>query len=161
MTVSDGQCAISNDLTVAAACQLPVTALQATVNFAKPNADSCGLTTRLDLGAEFSVTNKAVVLNIAGAQVGFTLDKRGRGASQAHTCRLSYNKRNKLWTFKAKLRVSSWQTPWATHGLLNSSIPRPGVPVTLRVVLLVETEGFAADRQLTYIAKAGKSGSAK
>jgi uncharacterized repeat protein (TIGR03803 family) len=158
-TVSNETASVSTNLPIIVACQLTVTKLQAKVNFnpAKSNADSCKLTGTLALEPGFSVTNKAVTVDIGGAQVSFTLDAKGRGTSAPHTCKLSYNKKTGLWTFTATLKKGSW----AAHGLANVTTPKAGVTVTLPVILVIGDEVFANEKSLLYKATAGRSGSAK
>jgi len=55
----------------------------------------------------------------------------------------------------------SWQTAWAAYGLVNKTVPRPGVRVTMPVVVLIGDEAFAVERQMLYTAAKDKSGSAK
>ena len=72
----------------------------------------------------------------------------------------STNKTND-WTVTVKLKGGSWQIPWATAGLVNADVPKPGTSVTLTVAVLVGNEAFVADNTLLYTAKAGKPGTAK
>ena len=163
VTVSDGQATTSSNVIVAVACQLAVTEMRVKLNFGKANADSCNLRVVLDLGAGFSLTNKLVILNAGGAQVQFTLDAtgKGHGTGADGNCKLSYNKKTGLWRFNAKMKNGSWQDAWTGRGLVNATIPSPGASVQLRVVLLIDSEAFAADKSLSYTAKAGKSGTAR
>jgi uncharacterized repeat protein (TIGR03803 family) len=162
-TVSNETASVSSNLPIIVACQLTVTKLQVKVNLnpAKSNADNCKLTGTLALEPGFSVTNKAVTVDIGGAQVSFTLNAKGRGTSAPHTCKLSYNKKTKLWTFTATLKKGSWATPWSAHGLANVTTPKSGVTVTLPVMLVIGDEVFADEKSLLYKATAGRSGSAK
>ena len=161
VTVSDGTDSTSGNLTVAIAYQLNVTKQQAKLNFAKPDSDSCSLTATFATCPGFDAANKAAVVDIGGAQVSFALDDNGRGRTGPHSCRVTYNKSTGLWTFTAKLKNGAWQTSWDSHGLHNTTIPKPGVAVTMPVILVVGDEAFIAEPQLIYTAKAGKSGSAR
>jgi sugar lactone lactonase YvrE len=138
---------------------LTITKETAMLNFVKTNSDSCTLTGTLTLEPGFSVTNKAVTVDIGGAQALFTLDAKGSGTSPPNTCKLSYNKKTVLWTFTAKLKSGSWATPWAAYGLSNSTVTASSV--TLPATLVIGDEGFYGEKNLLYKAKAGKSGSAK
>jgi hypothetical protein len=136
----------------------------AKLNFAKTNADSCAFTGTLALETGLSLTNAAVTVEVGGADASFTLDAKGkgRGVSTNGTCKLSYKKKTKLWTFTAKLKSGSWATQWETYGLSNvTTTAKAGVPVTLPVTLVIGDEGFYGEKTLHYKAKAGKSGSAK
>ena len=133
-------------------------------NFAKANSDSCAFTGTLALETGLSLTNAAVTVEVGGADASFTLDAKGkgRGVSTNGTCKLSYKKKTKLWTFTAKLKSGSWATQWETYGLSNvTTTAKAGVPVTLPVTLVIGDEGFYGEKTLHYKAKAGKSGSAK
>jgi streptogramin lyase len=138
---------------------LTITKETAKLNFVKTNSDSCTLTGALTLEPGFSVTNKAVTVDIGGAQASFTLDAKGRSTSPPNTCKLSYKKNTGPWMFTATLKNGSWATPWKTYGLTNATIS--GVSVTLPVVLEIGGETFVGEKPLLYKAKAGKSGSAK
>ncbi|MGD0016197.1 MAG: S53 family peptidase [Verrucomicrobiia bacterium] len=143
------------------ATKLTVARMQVKLNFAKPNSDSCTLTATLDPGAGFSVTNKPVTLDIGGAQVAFTLDAKGRGATPPNTCKLSHKKNTGLWTFTAALKKGSWATQWGTYGLTSAATARAGDFVTLPVILVIDGEEFYWNQSMLYKAKAGKSGTAK
>jgi len=161
VTVSDEQATTSSNLNVAVACQLTITKLQVKLNFAKPNADSVGLSGTLDVGTNFNVTAKLVTLDIGGAQLAFTLNAKGRGANAFGSCKLAYNKKTKLWTLSAQLAKGFWQTAWATSGLENSTVSKPGVSVTVTVIVIIDTEAFAGERTMLYTATLNKYGSAK
>jgi hypothetical protein len=164
VTVSDEQVTVSSNLTVAIACQLIITKLQANLNFAKTNADSASLSAIPNLDAGFNLTNKLVRVDIGGTtNVTFALDAKGkgRGVGAFGSCKLAYNKKMKQWTLSAKLAKGPWQASWAIYGLENKNVPKPGVWVTMPVVVLIGSEAFADERPMLYTAKAGKSGSAK
>jgi hypothetical protein len=157
----------STNVLVGVPCQLIISKgkLTATVNFAKLSNDTCKLTAKLDLGADFSVTNKILTVDIGGAQVPFTLDKKGRGLNGTSTCRLSYTKPTKtkagFWTIKVVLSKGTWRDPWAAHGLANATIKSPGAPVVLPAVVVVTDEAFAAEPTLKYTATINRTGKAK
>ena len=163
VTVSDGHALTNSDLTVVVACQMQITKLQLNLNFAKTNADSCTVKGRFELPASYSFTNKLATLDIGGAEVSFTLPKKGSGHNGSRTfSKPTYNKKTGLWTFSATLKKGFWQTPWAEFSMINSNIPRPGVSVTnFPVILVLDTEAFMGTTNLNYTAKQGKSGTAK
>jgi hypothetical protein len=146
-------------LTVAVAYQLNVTKLQAKLNFAKPGTDSCSLTVTFAPCPGFDAANKMAVVDIGGAQMSFILDDNGRGRTGPNNCRVTSNNSTGLWTFTAKLKNGAWQSGWDAYGLHDVTTRK--IAASLPVVLLVGDEGFAADAQLLYTAKAGKSGSAQ
>ena len=160
--VSDGFASTNATGLVTVACSLAITKMQAKLNFAKTNSDSCTLSAILDLDAGFSVTNKLVITpDIGGAQVPFTLNAKGRGVSPFGSCKLAYKKKTKHWAFSAKLAKGSWQASWATYGLENKPIPKPGIWVEMPVVVVIGDDALGAERPMLYTAKSGKSGSAK
>ena len=168
VTVSNTQVAISSNLTVSLACQLPITKLQLGVSFSKANADSGALTATLTLPGVTNLTQltgTTVLVNIGGAQVPFTLDNKGRGAQAVGTCRLAYTKPTKTkpgsWTVTIALSKGNWHGAWAAFGLDNAPHKSPGVSVTVPVAVLVGTEAFAAEPSLHYIATLNKTGTAK
>lgn len=163
VSVSDGLVATSSNLTVTVACELPIASLQTKLNFAKPNADSAKLKATPQLTDCVSLAGKVVTLDIGGAQLAFTLDAKGRGinAQGKGTCRFTHKAKTGVCTFTATLSHGSWANTWATHGLANTTIPKPGTVVTLPVILLVGDEAFMADKTLNYTAKINKSGTAK
>jgi len=161
VTVSDGTDWTSSNLTVAVAYELNVTKLQATLGFARARSDSCRLTATFVPCPGFDPANKMVVVDIGGAEVGLVLNANGRGRAGSRNCRVRYDRSAGVWRFAAKLKNGAWHTLWDSYGLHNVTVPKPGVEVSMPVVLLVGDEGFAADLQLIYKAKAGKSGSAR
>ena len=135
--------------------------LQAKPNFKKPSADKFNLRADVDLPSGFSPEGKSVTVDVGGAQVSFTLNAKGRGTNALGNCKLSFNAKTNIWTLKVNQHKGSWHTPWDAAGLANLDVPKPGTPVTITVVALIDNEGFAVDAPLTYTAKAGKSGVAK
>jgi PKD repeat protein len=161
VTVSNGYAAVTSNLSVSVACTMLVTNFQAKQNFARPNADSCKFTAWPPLGSCTNWLGTALTLDVGGAEVSWTLDKHGRGVSTNGTCRFTYNKKAGTCTFTASLARGSWRDAWATNGLVNATIPKPGNPVTLRVMLVIGDEVFMVEKPLHYTAAAGKSGTAK
>ena len=139
-----------------------ITKLQAVLNFAKANADSCTVKGALPLSAVYSFAGKQVTLDVGGAQVSFALDGTGSGLNGLNVfTRPTYNKKTGQWTFSVRLK-GSLQAPWANYGLVNSTVPKPGVLVTnFPVILVVDTEAFLGTANLHYTATAGRSGTAK
>jgi hypothetical protein len=161
VTVSNNFLAVSSNFTVVVACEMQVTKLQAKLNFKKSDADKFNLTAIVELPDGFDPSGKSVSVNVAGAQATFALDANGKGANAQGTCKLSFNSKTNDWTLKVSQKKGDWQTPWAATGLIDDDVPKPGDAVTLPVVVLVGDEGFAADEPMVYVAKEGKSGTAK
>ncbi|HUI07183.1 MAG TPA: Ig-like domain-containing protein [Verrucomicrobiae bacterium] len=138
-----------------------ITQLQAKLNFAKANADSCSLKGMLDLGASFNPSGETMTLDLGDAQVSFTLNRKGRGVAYQGTCRLTYKKKTGTWTLTAKLRRGDWQTLWAEYGLVDTDVSPLGVPVEFPVVVVVGDDTFTGEKSLLYKVKPGKSGIAR
>jgi PKD repeat protein len=164
VTISNGWAATSSNLIVTVACELTVTKMQMklNLNLAKTNSDSCTLTATMeDLAAGYNLTNKVVTVDVGGAQVPFTLDAKGKGKGVSHfgNCKLVRNKKTGLWTLKVKFAKGAWRTQWSEYGLENTTTSK--APVTIPVIMLIDSEAFAVEHPMLYTAKAGKSGSAK
>ena len=162
VTVDDGTDSTNASFTVSVACLLTVTKLQGSLNFAKTNADKCTVKGSIDLPPDYSFSNKLATVSVGDAEISFALDSKGRGRTGTSTFnKPSYNKTTGLWTLNAKLNNGSWQDLWAVYGLVNTNLPKPGVSVSLPVVLVIDDESFMAITNLQYTAKAGKLGTAK
>ena len=164
VTVSDGLASTNATSLVTVTCELTITKMQIKLNFAKTNSDSCSLTAALDLGSDYNLTNKVVTLDIGGTtNTTFTLDAKGKGKGVGHfgSCKLAYNKKMKQWTLRAKLAKGSWQASWATYGLENKNVLKPGIWVKMPVVVLTGDDALADERLVNYTAIKNKSGSAK
>jgi hypothetical protein len=167
VTASNGYIGVTKELTVLAA--LPLTIAKATVdpNFAAVNADSVSLTAILDLQNLTTVAqlaNMRLVLDIGGAQVAFTLNNKGTATSANGTCKLVYSSATKtvpgFWTLTATLSHGEWHNEWSTYGLFNATIAKPGITVTLPIVVSIGNQTFAAEQPLDYTATVNKTGSA-
>jgi hypothetical protein len=162
VTVDDGVVSTNASFTVAVACQLTIGKLQGTLNFAKTNADKCAIKGSIDLPPDYIFAGKLVVLDVGGVTVSFTLDSKRRGRNGSCTFnKPSYHKRTGLWTFNASLKNGTWRDLWATHGLVNADVPKPGTTVSLPVILVIDDQAFMEIPNLQYTARAGKSGTAK
>ena len=160
--VSDGRTSTNSDLIAAVACQMQIIRLRANLNFARFQADSCAVRVTFNLPADYSFAGKLATLDIGGAQGSFTLPKKCSAFNGSSTfSKPHYNKKTGLWTIKATLKNGSWQDAWDGQGMVDATIRSPGIPVQLRVILLIDNEAFAADKSLNYRAKAGKSGTAR
>jgi hypothetical protein len=160
--VDDGIDSTNASFTVSVACSFAVSKLQAILKFSQADADSCTIKGVFDLPADYSFSNKLATVNVGGAEVSFALDGKGRGRTGSSTfSKPSYNQTTGLWTVNAKLKDGSWQDLWANYGLVNTNLPRPGISVSLPVVLVIDDESFMTITNLQYTAKVNKSGTAK
>jgi uncharacterized repeat protein (TIGR01451 family) len=164
VTVSNGQATASSNLDVAVACPLIISKVQLKANFRKADADSCNLSVAFDLSAIFNLANQVVAVDVGGAQAQFNLDDKGKGhgVGPNGTCKLSFDKHTALWTATVDMKDGSWQNAWAAYGMTNSTILKPGAPVTnVPVVLAVGSQAFMGTTDLRYTSKDGQSGTAK
>ena len=94
-----------------------ISRLQATSNFAQTNADSCTIKGSFVLPSNYNFIGSVITLNVGGAQVGFTLDSKGKGVNgSSQFTKPSYSRNTGRWTFNATLRNGSWQSSWTTMG---------------------------------------------
>lgn len=163
VTVDDGTHSTNAELMVSVACQLTITRLQARLNFARTNADSCTVRGTFDLPADHNFAGQLATVNIGGAEVSFALDSKRSGRSGRSTFgRPTYSKKTGLWRFSARLQDGSWQSAWAGSGMINDDIPVPGVLITNQpVILVLDTQVLMGATNLHYTARRGKSGRAK
>jgi hypothetical protein len=162
VTVDDGVNSTTVNMTITVACLLNIGKLQATVNFAKTNADTCTIRGTFDLPSTYHFAGKPVTFDIGGAQVSFMLDSKGQGRNGSSLFRKpSYNKKTGLWSFTAELRGGLWQPIWAATGMVNANVLKPGMAVSLPVILVIDNEAFMQIPKLRYMSKAGKSGTAR
>jgi hypothetical protein len=163
VVVSDGLASTNATSLVTVACPLTITKMQVKVNLnpAQTNSDSCTLSAILDLDAGFSVTNTPVItLDVGGVQGSFTMDAKGRGVSSFGSCKLAYKKKTG-WALTVNLAKGAWRTQWAAYGLENMTAPKPGVWVTMPVVVVLGDETLADKRPMLYTATFNQSGSAR
>ena len=163
VAISNGLAVITTNFTVTVACQLNLTRVMPKLNFARTNTDSCTVLGSFSLPSGFSFTGKVATLNVGGAQLSFTLPKRG--AAINGRSRLSvptFNRRTGLWALKATFSAGSWHDEWANYSMINSNILRPGILVTnLPVIFVLGTEASMATTNLHYTATLNRSGLAR
>jgi hypothetical protein len=163
VTISNGLATITSNFTIVVACQLNIARLAPKLNFAKTNSDSCTVMGAFDLPADTNFAGKLVTLDVGGGSLTFTLPSRGNalnGRSKFSTP--TFNKRTGLWKLNVSFKNGFWQTEWANHGMINSTIRKPGALVSdLPVILLLDREAFMATTNLHYTATQDKSGAAK
>lgn len=158
VSLSDGTLTLVSNQTVVVACELAITGLKLNLNFARHTA-ACVATAHLSLAPTFSVTNQVLVLDVAGAQSAFVLNRDGRGINSQGVCRLVYQRATGDWQLTANLvGDATWLTAWAEAGLSNTTVRRPGRVVAVPVQLLVGTDAALATTNLHYTATTGRTG---
>ncbi|MCG3148782.1 MAG: hypothetical protein PCFJNLEI_02229 [Verrucomicrobiae bacterium] len=140
-------------------CQMEIPLLQLKSDFARPSADSAKLTAILPLDPKFIPEGQPLSLSIGNNIVSFTLDAKGRAASPAGRCRLTFNQTTQTWQLVISLNKSTWQDAWTNFGMTN--VTNPGSTIKMPVIVVVNNEAFAAEKLLTYVAAINTFGSAK
>lgn len=148
----------NSDFSVAVACPMQLTKLQATLRFSRRNADACSLKATLDLPADYHPAGQSAIVEVCGAQVSLILNSHGR-ALDANGRRAASLRYNQVWKFSARLKHGAWREIWSRCGLVNADISSPGVPVTIPVSLLLGDKAFAGEFWTLYRAKADVVGS--
>ena len=164
VVATDGLLSNTAPLTVSVPCQFDTNTaikLQMKVNFAKTGRDSVKLQGAVELDSAFIPTGKQVLLDVGDATLAFVLNSKGLGTNPLGKVQLKFNRKTGNWTVKATLSRGTWREPWANHGLVNATKLKPGVPVTVPVILVVGTESFMDEPVLTYRSAQDKSGQAK
>ena len=154
---TDGLLSNTAPLTVSVACQFSVTNLQMKVNFAKTGQDTAKFQGVVDLGESFVPTDSNVLLDVGGASLPFVLNKSGKGTNSQGTCQFTFNKKTALWKVTANFKKGTWRDPWVTYGLTNAPINKPGIAVTVPVVIAVGNDSFMDEKGLIYTATVGES----
>jgi hypothetical protein len=161
VTLTDNVTSVTTGLRVAVACPMEISSLKLQAKFTRVGADTCAIKGTLPgLSPDFSFTNAAVTFDVGGAQVGFQLNPKGRGANPQGNIKLSFSQKTGTWTFTGKLK-GNMQDSWAKYGI-TSAITLSG-EVTLPVVLLLQSDAiksFEVEPLLSYSNKAGSSGKA-
>ena len=130
---------------------LKVMRLQANVSFAKGGRDACSLSGTIPNVPAFKPAGQAVVLNLNGVHVGFTLNAKGRGTN-AHGSILMKQKGGTV-SFAATLKSGSWASVWNLDPSKNAS----NQTMTLDVNIDIGSNSYATTvtAQLTSKAKVG------
>ena len=126
--------------------------LQATVSFAKVGRDACSLSGTIPNVPAFKPAGQAVVLNLNGVKVGFTLDAKGR-ATNAHGSILMKQKAGTV-SFAATLKSGSWTSVWNLDPSKNAS----NVPMSLDVNIDIGSNSYATTVTAMLSAKARVGG---
>jgi PKD repeat protein len=134
------------------------------VDFRKENKDMVVLHGFLTMGADFSVEGKTAIVDVGGATWELPLDGKGKGKEGGALVQVKAGKvdkeavtvRGKL-TFKANKQDLAGD--WADEGLTDED--SSGKSATVAVAVTIGGQVFAATKQVTYRAKAGKNGLAK
>ena len=161
VALSDGTVTTVSNQTLVVACDLAINDLKLNLNFSKQTA-TCVASAGLTLPPTFSVTNQVLVLDVAGAQTMFVLNRKGRGVNPQGVCRLTYRHGTGDWQLTVNLvGDGSWLTTWSESGLVNATVLAPGNLIAVPVRLLVDTDAAIGSTNLHYTAAIGKNGQAR
>ncbi|MCK6473771.1 MAG: hypothetical protein L6R28_18770 [Planctomycetes bacterium] len=140
---------------------LAVLKAQVSLNFAKPLSDTVKVTGRIPLADGTVLTGVAVLLDIAGNSIAFTLDDKGGGVAPTGKIKVKPPKGG-VASFGLSMK-GDFQTAFADNAdMQNETTPKAGVGKAVRVALALEGIGvYHADVVLSYKATVDKSGKAK
>jgi hypothetical protein len=136
---------------------LTVTKLSGKVVFSSAGHDSCQFAGSVSNIAPFTLNGTVFSVDIAGAAVSFTLNKKGTGKS--HNGTISVRPKNGTVTVNARLKNGSWATAWAAYSITNATQTRKSL--TLPVSVTFNSVSPAGTRNVLYSAKAGRAGTFK
>ncbi len=96
------------------------------------------------------------------AVVPFNLTSKWAGRTGSSTFKKPvFNRDTGKWTYPASLKVGSWSTVWGSHGMTNSTVPKPGQAISLPVRVSLPDGNFEGVQSVRYTATAGRTGTAK
>jgi hypothetical protein len=72
--------------------------------------------------------------------------------------KIVFNAGASSWTFSARLSCATGSTNWNAQGLLNTTLPSPGIPVFMPVKLTVNGQDYSKTPAGYYTAVGGKAG---
>jgi hypothetical protein len=148
---------------------LMVKTVQGSAHFKISGRDTASITGVLpQVPAQFTPTGQAVVLNIDGAIVNFTLDAKGHGSSDQGTFALKLKLKRDPATrqlyfpggdvpFSARLKNGTWASAWG----MNPAVTVASAPIKINASVQIGTLLFAATVDALYTAKASLGGSFK
>ena len=161
VTVTDDVSSATTGLAVAVACPVNISSLKLQAKFSRVGADTCAIEGTLpNLAADASVANAVATLDVGDAAIAFQLNAKGQGRNAGGSLKVSFNAKSGSWTFAGKLK-GDLQGSWAKFGL--TSVPVTNSPVTVPVVLLLQSDTVEASEiapVLSYTDKTGVSGTA-
>jgi len=151
---------------------MTVKSLSGAMKFGIEAKDSSRISgTITDLAANFNPDGAAVLLNIGGAVVPFTLNARGQGKSEqgSFTLKLKLTRDKATKTkffagggapFSAKIAKGTWSDDWADEGI-NGSSDTKNVPTLLTVRITLNGQMYGVSVDSVASTKTGKTGAFK
>jgi len=126
--------------------------------YTKASSDALRLKAKLPgIPTDTVLTGQTVGVDVGGATLSFTLDKKGRGRSKQGSIRAKFDKSGMLWV-QLSVRKGQWKDAWADGGL-NKSTPKTSVEIPF--VIVVGERRFGGSKTLQYAGRKEKTGKAK
>jgi endo-1,4-beta-xylanase len=102
-----------------------------------------------------------VTVDVGGAAFTGTLDANGRYKSADGRDSIKMKEKNGLWKLTVKRKKNDFATSLADEGCTDADNPKPGLPVTVPLIINVGGVAYGQDVDLVYTSKVGKKGTAK
>jgi PKD repeat protein len=144
----------------------PLTLGKASVklNFAKTEMDQIQLAGVLPVAEGFDPTGKTLTVNFGGIELTFTLNAKGQAAEDNNRCKLQLKRKKGVVAaqnakFLIQLKSGDFALALGDEDLTNTDCRN--VEVTIPVAITLGGTTYAADKKLSFSAKADKTGLAK
>jgi hypothetical protein len=136
--------------------------LQIRLRFNKPSKDKI-LVLIKNWQLPEGVVPTDVTVNVGGAECTGTLDAEGRyrSADKRDSIKVKQDKETQLWKIVVKRKKNDFAADLWDEGCTDSDNPKPGMPVTVPLIIEVGGVTHGQDVDLVYKSKQGKKGTAK
>jgi hypothetical protein len=104
-----------------------------------------------------------VTVNVGGAECSGALDADGKFKSPDNrdSITMKQSQKTQLWKLTVKRKKGNFAASLADEGLTDADNPKPGLPVTVPLIIEVGGVAYGWDVDLVYRSKHGKKGTAK
>lgn len=157
VTVSDGLHDVQDSLVLTVGQPVETPSVKAKVSFKKGGRDAVTFKCRLDLTEMLLIEGETVIVDVGGVRETFTLNKKGKGKSDAGKVTLKWKKKQQRWQLTAVLKNGDFAGDWADEGLVDETQKKTPVVIKATVELGVGIQ-CAHRVDALYTAKAGKWG---
>jgi hypothetical protein len=136
--------------------------LRIRLKFNKPSKDKIQVKIK-DWPLPAGVVPTNVLVNVGGAAFTGKLDAKGRFKSPdgRDSIKMKQSKKTQLWNLTVKRKNHSFAVDLWNEGCTNADNPKPGLPVTVPLIINVDGVAYGQDVDLVYRSKRGKNGIAK
>ena len=167
-TVSDGRGGVATaTVLVSAMAKAPWIVTKATIglNFAKADKDKIMVAGTVELPPGWDPNGKGVIVAIGtGISATFTMDGKGLAKAGKNTLKLTRKLKKKQFlggAVKISFKLAgSFQAALDADGLNNTTTPKTGTTVSLKITLVLDKQPYESVVDFIYKAKAGKTGKA-